>query len=106
MPPLQDQETYEETRLRKDDWAEFIKEGTVCQLMFYNGKCISCDLPLHMDLEVVSCPPGVKGNTASGSGSKPATLETGAVVSVPLFIEAGTKIRVDTRTKQYLSKVN
>ncbi|GAX81425.1 hypothetical protein CEUSTIGMA_g8855.t1 [Chlamydomonas eustigma] len=99
-----DQQSYEETRLKKDEWANFLKEGMVCELMFYNGKVVSVDPPAFVDLEVVECPPGVKGNTASGAGSKSATLETGAVVSVPSFIEAGTKVKVDTRTGQYLSK--
>mmetsp|Transcript_25999 Transcript_25999/g.56680 ORF Transcript_25999/g.56680 Transcript_25999/m.56680 type:complete len:222 (-) Transcript_25999:703-1368(-) len=100
-----DNETYEETRLKKDnDWAAFLKEGTVCSLMFYKGKVISVEPPSFVDLKIVECPPNVKGNTASGGGTKPATLETGAVVAVPLFIDVDTVIKVDTRTGQYLSK--
>ncbi|KAG2441551.1 hypothetical protein HXX76_003172 [Chlamydomonas incerta] len=100
-----DTETYEETRLKKDDWANFLKEGTTVELLFYNGKVISVDVPQFMDLKVVATSPNVKGNTVSG-GSKPATTETGAVVSVPLFINEGETIKVDTRTGQYLSRVN
>eukprot|EP00955_Chlamydomonas_euryale_P098142 365125-Chlamydomonas_euryale.AAC.7 len=82
------------------------QEGTVCELMFYNGNVISVDPPKSVELEVVDCPPNVKGNTASGAGSKSATLETGAVVTVPSFIEQGQKIKVDTSTRAYLSKAN
>ncbi|KXZ54989.1 hypothetical protein GPECTOR_3g154 [Gonium pectorale] len=89
----------------KDDWAQFLNEGTTVELPFYNGKVISVDVPQFMDLKVVATSPNVKGNTVSG-GSKPATMETGAVVSVPLFINEGEVIKVDTRTGQYLSRVN
>ena len=71
--------------------------------MTWNGKVISVDPPTTVELEVASTDPGVKGNTVSG-GSKPATLETGAVVMVPLFVNAGEKVKVDTRTDQYLSR--
>lgn len=71
--------------------------------MTWNGKVISVDPPTTVELEVTSTDPGVKGNTVSG-GSKPATLETGAVVQVPLFVNAGEKVKVDTRTDQYLSR--
>lgn len=71
--------------------------------MTWNGKVISVDPPTTVELEVASTDPGVKGNTVSG-GSKPATLETGAVVQVPLFVNAGEKVKVDTRTDQYLSR--
>ena len=71
--------------------------------MTWNGKVSSVDPPTTVELEVTSTDPGVKGNTVSG-GSKPATLETGAVVQVPLFVNAGEKVKVDTRTDQYLSR--
>lgn len=71
--------------------------------MTWNGKVISVDPPTTVDLEVASTDPGVKGNTVSG-GSKPAVLETGATVMVPLFVNAGEKVKVDTRTDQYLSR--
>ncbi|KAF5838265.1 elongation factor P (EF-P) KOW-like domain-containing protein [Dunaliella salina] len=101
-----DQETYEETRVKRDDWAEFLLEGATCQLLFYNGKVISVDPPTFVDLEIIECPPNVKGNTASGGGTKAATLSTGAVVQVPAFLDAGTRVKVDTRTGTYLSKIN
>lgn len=101
-----DQETFEETRLKKDDWAQFLKEGSICTLQYYNGKVIAVEPPSFVDLVITDTPPGVKGNTASGSGSKLATLETGAVISVPIFVEVGQKIKIDTRTGEYLSKVN
>ena len=84
-------------------WAKYLKEGTEVQLVTWNGKVISVDPPTTVELEVASTDPGVKGNTVSG-GSKPATLETGAVVQVPLFVNAGEKVKVDTRTDQYLSR--
>ena len=75
------------------------------QVLMWNGKVISVDLPNTVELEVVETDPGVKGNTAQG-GSKPATLETGAVIQVPLFIQQGEKIKVDTRTDEYMSRAN
>jgi hypothetical protein len=99
-----DQESYEETRVPKDDdWARFLKEGAICSLQFFDGKVVSVDPPSFVDLAVSECPPNVKGNTVQG-GSKPATLETGAVISVPLFIEEGEVIKIDTRTGAYLSR--
>ena len=75
------------------------------QVLMWNGKVISVDLPNTVELEVVETDPGVKGNTAQG-GSKPATLETGAVIQVPLFIQQGENIKVDTRTDEYMSRAN
>lgn len=98
-----DTESYEETRLKRDDWAQFLKEGSTCELLFYNGKVISVEPPQFIDLKVVETSPNVKGNTAAG-GSKPATLETGAVVSVPLFIEVGEVLKIDTQKGIYLSR--
>ena len=72
-------------------------------VLVWNGKVISVDLPTTVELEVVETDPGVKGNTQSG-GSKPATLETGAVIQVPLFIAQGERIKVDTRTDSYQSR--
>lgn len=100
-----DNETYEETRLPRDDWANWLKEGTTVELLFYNGKVISVGIPQFMELKVVETSPNVKGNTVSG-GSKPATLETGAVLAVPLFINIGETIKIDTISGQYLSRVN
>jgi hypothetical protein len=85
------QENFEETRVKRDnDWAGFLKEGAVCALLFYNGKVISVDPPQFVDLIVQECPPNVKGNTASGGGSKPGIMETGATVMVGVTTPSGS----------------
>ena len=99
-----DMETYEETRIDDDDFSKFLLEGQTCDVLAWNGKVIGVDLPQTVDLEGSMTDPGIKGNTASG-GDKPATLETGAVVTVPLFIQIGEKIRVDTISGKCLSRV-
>src|SRR5512137_1536013 len=81
-----------------------IKENTTTQVLFYNGKAIGIEIPNAMDLRVVKCDPGVRGDTVSGA-TKPATLETGYVVKVPLFINEGELLRIDTRTGEYLTRV-
>lgn len=99
-----DNSTYEETRLERDEtWAKWLKEGMDAKLMKWNDKVISVELPKNVELEVVETDPGVKGNTASG-GSKPAKLETGATVEVPLFIQTGEIIRVDPKANAYVSR--
>jgi translation elongation factor P len=85
------------------DQIDFLKESCPATIAKWNGKTISVDLPTQMTLKVTETMPGVKGNTVQG-GSKPATLETGAVVQVPLFIEEGEEIRVDTLDKKYISR--
>ena len=70
----------------------------------HNGKIIGIDLPNFVELEVIDTPPAEKGNTAQG-GSKPATLEGGAIVNVPFFIQVGDRLRIDTRTNEYLDRV-
>jgi len=82
----------------------WLKEQDVCTLTIWNGTPIAVTPPNHVELTVVETDPGVRGDTATG-GSKPAYLETGAVVKVPLFIEAGEVLRVDTRTGEYISRV-
>lgn len=102
-----DSATYEQTALTRDllgDDIYFLKDNMTVHVKFHNGRAIGVDLPTFVELEVTHTEPGFKGDTATG-GSKPATLETGLVVQVPLFIEQGEKIRVDTRTKEYLSRV-
>ena len=76
----------------------------VCTLSIYNEEIIAVEPPMFVDLEVTQTDPGVRGDTVSG-GSKPATLETGAVVQVPLFVSMGEKIRVDTRDDRYIERV-
>ncbi|HET6453413.1 MAG TPA: elongation factor P, partial [Armatimonadota bacterium] len=74
------------------------------QVLMHDGKIIGAELPFTVELEITDTDPGERGNTASG-GSKPATLETGAVVQVPFFLNVGDKIKVDTRTDAYLERV-
>jgi elongation factor P len=102
-----DQETYEQITLSDADLGEngryYLKEGVEVQVSFYEGKPVSVDFPITLDFTVVQTAPGVKGDTVSGA-MKPATTETGLVVQVPLFINEGDRIRVDTRTGEYLGR--
>ncbi|XP_010553153.1 PREDICTED: uncharacterized protein LOC104823320 isoform X2 [Tarenaya hassleriana] len=101
-----DLNTYEETRLNESDVGEktkYLKEGMECILLYWRDKVIDFELPITVRLKVVDVDPGLRGDTAQG-GSKPATLETGAVVSVPLFVNADEEILVDTRTGTYMSR--
>ncbi|MDX1605073.1 MAG: elongation factor P [Candidatus Competibacterales bacterium] len=86
------------------DNAKWLKEQDLCQLTLWNGSPLSVTPPNFVDLAIVETDPGVKGDT-SGGGNKPATLETGAVVRVPLFVQNGELIRVDTRSGEYVSRV-
>lgn len=85
------------------DGVKYLLENTVVSILMHGDKIIGVDLPNNVTLEVTDTPPGEKGNTAQG-GTKQATLETGAVVNVPFFINNGDKIRVDTRTNAYLDR--
>ena len=99
-----DQETYEQTPIHQDkigDGIKFLKEEMVCKVVSYKGDIFQVELPITVILEITECEPGVKGDTANNA-SKYATLETGAVVKVPLFVNQGEKIKVDTRTGEYL----
>ncbi|XP_054780495.1 uncharacterized protein LOC129288126 [Prosopis cineraria] len=101
-----DLNTFEEIRLLESevgDRKKWLKEGMDCNLLLWNGKVIDLELPITVKLSVVDVDPGLKGDTAQG-GSKPATLDTGAVVNVPLFVNMGDEILVDTRTGQYMSR--
>ncbi|KAJ8898863.1 hypothetical protein K2173_008172 [Erythroxylum novogranatense] len=101
-----DLSTFEESRLNATDVGDktkWLKEGMDCNLLFWKGKVIDFELPITVKLSVVQVDPGLKGDTAQG-GSKPATLDTGAVVNVPLFINTGDEILVDTRTGDYMSR--
>ena len=101
------QETYDQVALNKDiigDALKFVKENEVCKVVSYNGNVFSVEPPLFVELEITETEPGFKGDTAQGA-SKPATVETGATVYVPLFVEIGDKIKIDTRTGEYLSRV-
>lgn len=101
-----DMESYEETRLsgaQLGDRVQYLKEEMEVNLIFWNGQVLEIELPTSVVLEVVETDPGVKGDTATG-GSKPAIVETGAQVMVPLFISVGEKIKVDTRDGSYLGR--
>ena len=103
---MMDNETYEQLQLTEEqigDGIKYLKENMVVQVLMHDSRIIGVDLPAHVILEVTDTPPSEKGNTAQG-GTKPATLETGAVVNVPFFISNGDKIRVDTRTNEYLDR--
>ncbi|CAI6010866.1 unnamed protein product [Closterium sp. NIES-65] len=102
-----DMVTYEETRVTKaqlGDRVKFLKEGMECNVLTWNDKVIDLELPITLKVKVVQTDPGVKGDTAGGGGTKPAIIETGATVSVPLFIEEGEAITVDTRTGSYMGR--
>lgn len=102
-----DVETYEQVSLSSDQVGEdarFLKEGTEVILFFHEGTPLMGELPTTVELQVVETDPGVRGDTVSG-GSKPAKLETGAVIQVPLFINIGDIVRVDTRTGRYVERV-
>jgi len=99
-----DMQTYEETRLEKSDWAKFLKVEQTVSMVVWDGKVISVDLPKVVELEVTDTDPGLKGNTKDSGGSKPATLETGAIINVPLFISIGEKLIVDSESGDYVSR--
>jgi elongation factor P len=102
-----DNKTYDQTFLSTEqmgDAAKYIKENTTTHILFYNGRAIGVTLPNAMDLKVTKCDPGVRGDTVSGA-TKPATLETGFIVAVPLFINEGDILKIDTRSGEYLTRV-
>ena len=82
----------------------FVKENEMVKICSHNGNVFAVEAPLFVELEITDTEPGFKGDTATGA-TKPATVETGAVVNVPLFVETGNKIKIDTRTGEYLSRV-
>jgi len=102
-----DTETYDQVALNQDtvgDALKFVKENEMCKVCSHNGSVFSVEPPLFVELDITDTEPGFKGDTATGA-SKPATVETGAVVYVPLFVDMGDKIKIDTRTGEYLSRV-
>ena len=102
-----DMETFDMIPLNADKLPEnfkFVKEEMMCKVLSYKGVVFSVEPPMFVDLEVTDTDPGFAGNTATNA-LKPATLETGAVIKVPLFIEVGEVLRIDTRTGEYLSRV-
>ncbi|HOO48398.1 MAG TPA: elongation factor P [Saccharofermentans sp.] len=103
-----DQETFDQKPIHKDsvgDAIKFLKEEMICKVLSYKGEVFSVELPITVDLEITECEPGVRGDTTNNA-SKYATLETGAVVKVPLFVNQNEIVRVDTRTGEYLERAN
>jgi len=101
-----DMETYDQLSVSAEavgDALKFVKENEVVKICSHNGNVFSVEPPITVELVITETEPGFKGDTAQGA-TKPATLETGAVVHVPLFIEAGDKLKIDTRTGEYLSR--
>ena len=102
-----DVETYEQISLPAEDIGDalkFVKENEICKVCSFNGKVFAVEPPLFVELQITDTEPGFKGDTATGA-TKPATVETGALVYVPLFVEQGEVIKIDTRTGEYLSRV-
>ena len=101
-----DVNTYEQIALSTDvvgDALKFVKENETVKVCSYNGKVFSVEAPLFVELEITDTEPGFKGDTATGA-TKPATLETGAQINVPLFVNQGDRVKIDTRTGEYLSR--
>ncbi|MCF0130568.1 MAG: elongation factor P [Pseudobutyrivibrio sp.] len=102
-----DVETYDQVALTADqigDALKFVKENEIVKMLSHNGAIFSVEPPMFVELQIIDTEPGFKGDTATGA-TKPATVETGAVVYVPLFVENGETIKIDTRTGEYLSRV-
>jgi elongation factor P len=103
-----DTSTGDQLHVMKDkvgDEVRFLSEGLDCEVTVFNGNAIGIELPSSVVLQITRSDPGIKGDTASGA-TKPATLSTGAVVNVPLFIKEGEWVKIDTRTGEYLERVN
>lgn len=103
-----DTETFDQLALNREqlgDAVNYLKEGMTLQLLTYEGQPVSVELPITVDLKVEYTEPGFKGDTATG-GTKPARLETGLTIQVPLFVNTGDIVRVDTRTGEYLERVS
>ncbi|HEY8322543.1 MAG TPA: elongation factor P [Candidatus Baltobacteraceae bacterium] len=103
-----DQESFENVTLQREiigDPADFLKDGMIVDVQFHGDVPIGVELPAHVELKIVETDPGFKGNTATNT-FKPAKLETGATVQVPLFIESGDTIRIDTRDRGYIGRAN
>ena len=102
-----DLDTYDQISLSAEevgDARDFLKENTEVEILFIDGSAVTVELPNFIELQIAKTDPGIRGDTASG-GSKPATLETGAVVQVPLFLNQGDVVKVDTRSGDYLGRV-
>jgi elongation factor P len=102
-----DTESFEQIAVAESAFAEalrWITPSSEVDLLFIDGEPSDIQLPSSVDLEVTEAEPGLRGDSVSGGGTKPATLETGATINVPLFVEQGTRIRVDTRSGEYMAR--
>ncbi len=102
-----DTQTFEQLFLTAENLGEnkdFLKENGIIKALFHNKRPIGVEVPMFVELRVVKSDPGIRGDTATGA-TKPATLESGAVIQVPLFVEEGDVIRIDTRTREYITRV-
>ncbi len=97
-----EQFTYDKRQLGEN--ADLLKENIVAKILVYDHQPIAVELPIFVELKVVDAEPGVRGDTASG-GTKPATVETGAIIKVPLYLEVGEVIKIDSRTREYVERV-
>src|SRR4029077_7308621 len=102
-----DSESFEQIAVPESAVAEALrwcKPSSEVDVLFIDGSATDVQLPSAVDLEIAQTDPGVRGDSVSGGGTKPATLETGAVIQVPLFVEQGQRIRVDTRSGEYVAR--
>lgn len=102
-----DQETFEQIPLNHDkveDTIKYLKENMFAVIKFFKGEAFSVEAPNFVELQITQCEPGAKGNTATNT-LKPAVVETGAIINVPLFVNEGETIRIDTRTGEYMERV-
>lgn len=107
MITFMDTKSYEQLEVDIKEIGEqvkYLKEQTNVMVLFFDGKIIGIDIPAHVELKVLETPPGVRGDTAAGN-NKPATLETGAQIQVPFFVNIGDIVRVDTRSDEYIDRV-
>jgi elongation factor P len=101
-----DVETYEQlpfTATALGDALKFLKENMICKVLSYKGEVFGVEPPIFVELEITDCEPGVKGDTATNA-TKNATVETGAMIKVPLFVNQGDRVRIDTRTGEYMER--
>jgi elongation factor P len=102
-----DTQTFEQLFLTADQLGEskdFLKENIVIKTLFHNKRPIGVEVPMFVELKIVKAEPGIRGDTATGA-TKPAILESGAIIQVPLFVEEGDVVRIDTRTREYITRV-
>ncbi|TET35535.1 elongation factor P [Candidatus Dependentiae bacterium] len=103
-----DQKTYDQVALNKsqiEDVLNYLQEQIVYNILYFQDRPIAVNPPMFLKLKVVETQPGVRGDTAKGGATKPATLETGLVVQVPLFVDEGERIKVDTRSNEYIERI-